>query len=57
MAITPQEDLNQFKSVVFILEIDIVSSCFFQSLSQISDDKTSIWMITNYMIFIKKYFE
>jgi hypothetical protein len=42
MAITPREGLNQSKLVVFILEIDLTSSCFSRSSSQVSDDTTSI---------------
>jgi hypothetical protein len=34
--------LNQYKNVVFLFEIDLASLLFFQSLSQISDDETSI---------------
>jgi hypothetical protein len=41
MTITPREGLNQSEIVVFILEIDLVSSHFFQFLSQVSDDMTS----------------
>ncbi len=42
MTITPRESLNQFKIAVFILEIDLTSSRFSRSSSQVSDDKTSI---------------
>jgi hypothetical protein len=42
MAITPQEGLKQSKTDVFIFEIDLVSSFFSRSLSQVSDDETSI---------------
>jgi hypothetical protein len=38
---TPQEGLNQSKTAVFILEIDLASSHFSRSLSQVSDDETS----------------
>jgi hypothetical protein len=41
MAITPRDGLNQYKFVVFILEIDLASLHFFWSSSQISDDETS----------------
>jgi hypothetical protein len=41
MAITSREGLNQSKSVVFILEIDIASSRFSRSSSKTSDDETS----------------
>jgi hypothetical protein len=41
MAITLREGLNQSQTIVFILEIDLTSSCFSQSLSQIYDDETS----------------
>jgi hypothetical protein len=41
MTITPRGGLNQSKTVVFILEIDFVSSRFSRSSSQVSDDETS----------------
>jgi hypothetical protein len=42
MAITSRKGPNQSKTVVFILKIDLVSSCFSRSLSQISDDEMSM---------------
>jgi hypothetical protein len=47
MTITLQEDLSQSKTVMFILEIDLASSRFFQSSSQVSDDKTSTVSLGN----------
>jgi hypothetical protein len=41
MAFTPRDGLNQSKSVVFIIEIDLASPRFSRSLLQIYDDKTS----------------
>jgi hypothetical protein len=34
--------LNQYKTIMFIFEIDLISPHFARSSSQISDDKTSI---------------
>jgi hypothetical protein len=34
--------VNQYKSAMFICEIELASPCFFWYLSQISDDETSI---------------
>jgi hypothetical protein len=45
MTITPQESLNQYKSVVFIIEIDIASLHFFRYSSQVSNGETSIIVI------------
>jgi hypothetical protein len=42
MAITAREGLNESKTAVFILEIDLASSHFSRSLSQVSDDETLI---------------
>jgi hypothetical protein len=39
-AITPREGMNQFKTVVFILDIDLASLRFSRSSSQVSDDET-----------------
>jgi hypothetical protein len=41
MTITPREGLNQSKTVVFIFEIDLSSSRFSRSSSQVSNDETS----------------
>jgi hypothetical protein len=41
MTITLREDLNQSKTIVFILKIDLASSRFSYSLSQVFDDETS----------------
>jgi hypothetical protein len=45
MIITPRDNLNQSKSIVFIFEIDLVSLCFSRFLSQIYDDETSIVLL------------
>jgi hypothetical protein len=42
MTITSRDDLNQSKLIVFIIEIDLASSCFFRSSLQVSNDMTSI---------------
>jgi hypothetical protein len=52
MAITLQEGLNMSKLVVFILDIDLVSSCFFRSSSHVSDDTASIRILNK---ICKKY--
>jgi hypothetical protein len=39
--ITLREGLDQSKTAEFIIEIDLTSSCFTLSLSQVSDNKTS----------------
>jgi hypothetical protein len=41
MVITPREGMNQSKIILFIVEIDLVSSHFSQPLTQVSDDTTS----------------
>jgi hypothetical protein len=42
MTITSREGLNQFKIIVFILEIDLASSHFSPFSSQVSDDEALI---------------
>jgi hypothetical protein len=41
MTITPREGMNKSKIDFFILEIDLASSRFSRSLSQVSNDQTS----------------
>jgi hypothetical protein len=41
MTVTPREGLNQSKTVVLIVEIDVTSSHFSRSLSQVSDNEMS----------------
>jgi hypothetical protein len=41
MTITPRDGMNQSRTIVFIPEIDLASSHFSQSSSQVSNDETS----------------
>jgi hypothetical protein len=45
--ITPWEGMNQYKIIVFILKIDLASSCFSRSLSQVYDDEMSTYINRN----------